>query len=67
MKNITILAGVISLVVAGLLYLFDITAYTWQIASGTVKVYPAAFFALLGPVLFFCALTQYRKKIETNS
>ena len=67
MKNTTILAGVISLVVAGLLFLFDITAYTWQIASSTVKVYPAAFFALLGVVLFFYALTQYRKKIDANS
>ena len=67
MKNTNLLVGVFSLVAAGLLYLLDITVYTWQIGSGTMKVYPAAGVALLGSLLIFRALTQYRRKKQLNN
>ena len=66
MKNTNLFVGVFSLVIGSLLYLFDITEYTWQIASSTMKVYPAAFVALFGAMLVFRALTQTRRKMEVN-
>ena len=67
MKSKKLLVGVFSLAIAGLLYLFDVTAYTWQITSGTMKVYPAAFIALFGVVLVFSALTQKEQTIDVKS
>lgn len=54
-KNL-IYTGLASLVLAVIIYLVDLTRFSYFVGSTSVRIYPAAFFALLGLVLIFRAV-----------
>lgn len=54
-KNL-IYTGLASLVLAFIIYLVDLTRFSFFAGSTSVRIYPAAFFALLGLVLIFRAV-----------
>ena len=51
MKKNLIIIGAISLVLAVIITLLDMTKYEFLVGITTVKIYPTAFFGLLGIVL----------------
>ena len=53
MKKNLILIGAVSLVLAAIISLIDLAKFEFLVGFTTVKIYPAAFFGLLGLVLIF--------------
>ena len=62
MKNTLLVAGLSSLVVSLVLFSLGYTVIDYQAGSTRMLAYPAAFFALLGLVLFFGA---YKRAVKT--
>jgi len=62
MKNTLLVAGLSSLVASLVLLTLGYTILDYQVGSTQVLVYPAAFFALLGLVLFYGA---YKRAMKT--
>ena len=56
MKNAQLIAGLSSLVIAGVLYILGYANFDFMVRNTQVLVYPAAFFALAGLVLLFWAV-----------
>lgn len=55
MQRTQLIAGILSLGLAAVLYILGYTNYDFMIQRTHVLVYPAAFFALAGLVLLFWA------------
>jgi hypothetical protein len=53
-----LLTGIVSLAVAAVLLLLGFVETSYPIGNGTLAVYPAGFFALLGVVLVFRSLRK---------
>jgi hypothetical protein len=51
MKKALVISGAISLVLAFVIFLVDLTKFEFFVGATNVKIYPAAFFGLLGLVL----------------
>ena len=51
-KNLMI-SGIVSLALAAVVYLVDLTKLSFAVGATSVRIYPAAFLALLGLVLIF--------------
>jgi uncharacterized membrane protein len=66
MKNSLLVAGLSSLVVALVFLTMGYTVLDYQVGSTKVLVYPAAFFALLGLVLFYGAYKRALKTWKTS-
>ena len=60
MSKNQLIAGIVSLGVALVLFLLNINNYAFLAGSVHVSIYPAAFFALVGIVLIIRALMQRR-------
>ena len=58
MKNTLLVAGLSSLVASLVLFSLGYTILDYQVGSTKVLAYPAAFFALLGLVLFYGAFKR---------
>ena len=66
MKNSLLVAGFTSFVAALVLLTLGHTVLDYQVGSTQVLVYPAAFFALLGLVLFYGAYKRALKTWKTS-
>ena len=66
MKNTLQVAGLSSLVAALVLLTLGYTILDYQVGSTQVLVYPAAFFSLLGLVLFYRAYKNAMKTWKTS-
>ena len=53
MKKGFIISGVVSLVLAAVIFLVDLSKFEFMVGPVNVKIFPAAFFGLLGLVLIF--------------
>lgn len=53
MKKNLIILGAVSLILAVVIALLDMFKYEFLVGITTIKIYPAAFFGLLGLVLIF--------------
>ena len=53
MKKGLVISGAVSLVLAVIIFLMDLTKFEFLVGATNVKIYPAAFFGLLGLVLVF--------------
>ena len=53
MKKGLVISGVVSLALAAVIFLVDLSKFEFMAGSVNVKIYPAAFFGLLGLVLIF--------------
>ena len=62
MNRNLLISGLASLVLAAVIYLVDLTKISFFAGATSVRIYPAAFFALLGLVLIFWSA---RKQTET--
>jgi hypothetical protein len=60
MNRIQLISGIISLVLAGILYLLDMTKFAYFASRPDVIIYPVWFFALLGAVLLYRAFRSYQ-------
>lgn len=62
MYKTLLLSGTVSCLLAGVLFLIDLTEINLKVGSGNWQIFPAAFFALLGLVLFYRA---YKMRLWT--
>jgi len=53
MKKGLLISGAVSLVLAVVIFLLDLTKFKFFVGATNVKIYPAAFFGLLGLILIF--------------
>lgn len=60
MNKINLVTGIVSLVIAVVLFAFGINAYGYEFGSTTVRLYPSAFFLLVAVVQIFRALVPKR-------
>ena len=67
MTRILLMSGIVSCLIAGVLFLVDLTAVGLQFPACRVQVYPAAFFALVGLVLLFRAFKMRFSSREHQS
>jgi murein DD-endopeptidase MepM/ murein hydrolase activator NlpD len=56
MYKILLLSGTVSCLLAGVLFILNLTEINLKVGSGNWQLFPAAFFALLGLVLFYRAV-----------
>lgn len=60
MKKTTLITGIVSLVIAILLFAFGINDYGYELGATTVRFFPSAFFALVGAVQLLRAFVPKR-------
>ena len=60
MNKTNLVTGIISFIIAILLYVFGANAYGVEMGNTTINLYPSAFFALIGVVQVFRAFVYKR-------
>jgi hypothetical protein len=60
MNKTNLVTGIISLVIAVVLFAFGINAYGYELGNTTVRLYPSAFFALAAAIQILRAFVPKR-------
>lgn len=60
MNKTNLVTGIISLVIAIVLFLLGANAYGYEVGNRTINLYPSAFFALVAAVQIFRAFVPKR-------